>query len=97
MNAPLEKMPPEQGYPTNLRILAWFGLAMQAVGVVVLLSSLAARTFGWDFLALGGGGAALAAPLFIVFGIAVAGWAGNYAEILALKKRVSALENSTTT
>ena len=66
----------------NLLILNWLRLACQLVGVVTLFASLAGVL---DVSSLG-------AMSFLVFGMALAGWAGNLQEIVDLKYRVAKLE-----
>ena len=66
----------------NLAILIYMGWACQLAGVLLTFGSLVGF---W-------GGAALGGALFLVFGMALAGWANNLSQIIDLKKRLSALE-----
>lgn len=66
----------------NLMILCWMGLACQAVGVFLFIASVLNLKFGSP---LGG-------PLFLTFGMALGGWAGNLREITGLKQRITDLE-----
>jgi site-specific recombinase len=65
----------------NLAILSYMGLACQFVGVVGAIIALVARSE-----------AALAGVVVFVFGLALAGWAGNLSQIINLKRRVTDLE-----
>ncbi|MDA1053274.1 MAG: hypothetical protein O3C40_22715 [Planctomycetota bacterium] len=66
----------------NLLILSWLGLGCQAAGVLLVIAGAANLQFGSP---LGG-------PLFLIFGMALGGWASNLSEIIDLKQRVSVLE-----
>lgn len=64
----------------NLVILIWLGLACQAAGVIGFLSDLVRSE------------ASIGPALFMIFGLAVGGWAGNLKEITELKARLAQLE-----
>ncbi len=66
----------------DLLFLSWMGLACQLVGVLLAFAALADLV---DISPIGG-------VLFLVFGMALGGWAGNLQEITNLKYRVSELE-----
>ncbi|MCH7726972.1 MAG: hypothetical protein IH991_10890 [Planctomycetes bacterium] len=70
----------------NLIILSWMGLACQPVGLLfAIVFTIAAFADLASVSPLGG-------VVFLVFGMALSGWAGNLLEITDLKKRVSELE-----
>jgi hypothetical protein len=75
----------------NLLILAWMGLACQVIGVAGTLLSFAARA-----------GLPIPVPdnplpfvFLLPLGMALAGWVGNFREIVDIKERISALEGRT--
>lgn len=67
----------------NLLIMVWMGLGCQAAGVVLMLASVMKLSIGNP----------LGAVLFLIFGMALGGWAGNLREIGDLKQRVAELES----
>jgi hypothetical protein len=66
----------------NLGILIWMGLACQLAGVILAI----AATTGMSNKDV------LHGILFLTFGMALGGWAGNLREITDLKTRVADLE-----
>ena len=66
----------------NLLNLVWMGLGCQAAGVVLALAGAASLPFGKP----------LEGVLFLIFGMALGGWANNQREIVDLKQRLSAVE-----
>lgn len=71
----------------NLKLLCWLGLTCQAIGVFLFLAFALKLQFG----------SAWGGPLFLTFGIAVGGWAGNLLEITGLKRRITELESRVST
>ena len=69
----------------NLLILIWMGLACQLAGVLLTFAAYADLV---DISPIGG-------VLLLVFGMALAGWAGNLQEITDLKHQVLELEGRT--
>jgi hypothetical protein len=65
------------------------GLVCQVVGVIMAFGSLGGFLFDRNN-ALGG-------ALFLIFGIALGGWAENLSDMVDLKKRVSELEAGNST
>lgn len=66
----------------NLLFLFWMGSACQLAGVLLAFAASAGLV---ETSPIGG-------ALFVVFGMALSGWAGNLLQITDLKKRVSELE-----
>ena len=64
------------------------GLICQACGVVFASGSIFSHFSSGDNNWRG----IISGMLFVVFGMALSGWAGNLSEISALKKRIAALE-----